>query len=150
MNFNYLYVKRTLKVKIGRIIQALNAKPDKPSKPIKMSISESSALTIFTRILRLTDTKLYYDIKTQECYLKSEEYQLYLFLEERNIKIINSVFGYDVRLSPELEAHMYDKFIHEMAIRRSAFKKEALSKVDHSLELTVDRVLKPKDENVQH
>jgi hypothetical protein len=150
MKINTLRLKRIIIVKFGRFLQLLSTKPEKPNRPTKMSISENSALTIFTRILRLPDTKLYYDIKTQECYLKSEEYQLYLFLEERNIKIINSVFGYDVRLTQELEAHMYDKFIHEMAIRRSAFKKEALSKVDHSLELTVDRVLKPKDENVQH
>jgi len=150
MKINTLAIKRSLKVKLGRLIQAFSAKPEKPQKPTKMSISESSALTIFTRILRLPDTKLYYDIKTQECYLKSEEYQLYLFLEERNIKIINSVFGYDVKLSQELEEHMYNKFIHEMAIRRSAFKKEALSKVDHSLELTVDRILKRSDENGEH
>jgi len=150
MKINALRLKRIIVVKFGRFLQVLSPKQEKPTKPAKMSVSENSALTIFIRILRLPDSKLYYDIKTQECYLKSEEYQLYLFLEERNIKIINSVFGYDVRLSQELESHMYDKFIHEMAIRRSAFKREALSKIDHSLELTVDRVLKESESHGKH
>jgi hypothetical protein len=145
-----LKLKRLIKLNIGKLKRAIWTVRDKPRRPKNMCNAELSALTIYMRILRLPETKLYYDIKTQECYLKSEEYQLYLFLEERNIKIINSVFGYDVRLTQELEAYMSDRFVHEMAIRRSAFKAEALNKVDHSLELTVERVLKNSEPNGQH
>lgn len=148
MKINFLRIKRNIQLRIGRFRRSLKNPIDNPRRPKQMCYSEKSALTIFMRILRLPDTKLYYDIKTQECYLKSEEYQLYLFLEERNIKVINSVFGYDVRLSQELEAYMSDQFIQEMAVRRSAFKAEALNKVDHSLELTVERVLKNSQPNV--
>jgi hypothetical protein len=150
MKINFLKLKRLFKLNVGKLKRAAWAAQEKPRRPKNMCYSELSALTIYMRILRLPETKLYYDIKTQECFLKSEEYQLYLFLEERNLKIINSVFGYDVRVSPELEAYMADRFVHEMAIRRSAFKAEALSKVDHSLELTVDRVLKKSEPNGEH
>lgn len=148
MKFTYLDIKRLVKLRVGRVLQLISSsKKEKLEKPKKMTFSEQSAWTIFSRILKLPETKLYYDIRSAECYLKSEEYQLYLFLEERNIKIINSVYGYDVRISTELENYMTDRFIHEMAIRRSAFKAEALLKVDHSLELTVSRVLKQKEIN---
>ena len=149
MKINYLRIKRLIGLNFGKILRAFSRAKDKPRRPKKLSYSEQSVWTIFSRILKLPETKLYYDIKTEECFLKSEEYQLYIFLEEGNIKIINSVFGYDVKITQELESYMIDRFTHEMAIRRGAFKAEALSKVDHSLELTVDRVLKSSDENVR-
>jgi hypothetical protein len=148
MKINTLRIKRKFYVFVGKIIRNLKSPQTHTRKPKVMTYSESSAFTIFMRVLKLPETKLYYDLVTQECYLKSEEYQLYVFLEERNLKIINSVFGYDVRISQELETYLTEKFSQEMAIRRRAFKNEALSKVDHSLELTIQRVLKETKPNV--
>lgn len=148
MKITSLTIKRKFKLFFGKIIRNLKSPQKAARKPKVMTYSESSAFTIFMRILKLPETKLYYDLVTQECYLKSEEYQLYIFLEERNLKIINSVFGYDVRISQDLEAFLTDRFSQEMAIRRRAFKNEALSKVDHSLELTIQRVLKETKPNV--
>ena len=148
MKINTLRIKRKIRIIIGKIIRNLRSPQTHVRKPKVMTYSESSAFTIFMRVLKLPETKLYYDLVTQECYLKSEEYQLYVFLEERNLKIINSVFGYDVRISQELENYLTEKFSQEMAIRRRAFKNEAHSKVDHSLEHTIQRVLKEKKNDV--
>ena len=62
-------------------------------RPKKMTHSEETACQIFTTVLRNKGSKLYYDIHTQECYLRSEDAAIYVFLEARNVKIINSVFN---------------------------------------------------------
>jgi hypothetical protein len=116
-------------------------------RPTKMTHAESTACEIFVSVLRNKGSKLYYDIHTQECYLRSEDASIYVFLEARNVKIINSVFGYDVNISSELEGYLLEKFIREMTVRRKAFKNEALSKVNHSLDLTLDRVQNKLNEN---
>jgi hypothetical protein len=116
-------------------------------RPKKMTHAEETACQIFTTVLRNKGSKLYYDIHTQECYLRSEDAAIYVFLEARNVKIINSVFGYDVNISSELEGYLLEKFIREMTVRRKAFKNEALSKVNHSLDLTLDRVQNKLNEN---
>jgi hypothetical protein len=116
-------------------------------RPKKMTHSEETACQIFTTVLRNKGSKLYYDIHTQQCYLRSEDAAIYVFLEARNVKIINSVFGYDVNISSELEGYLLEKFIREMTIRRKTFKTEALSKVNHSLDVTLDRVKNKLNEN---
>jgi hypothetical protein len=109
----------------------------KPKLPKKLPESQETAKSIFLFLLNKPETKLYYDLKTAECYLRSEDSSVYIFLEHKNCKIINSVYGYDVSLSIELETYLIYKFEHELYKRRQAFKDEALSKVEHSLENTL-------------
>lgn len=133
------WIKRKLTLKIARSFRT-NAESNSVKRPKKMTRAEETATSIFISVLKDKGSKLYYDIHTQECYLRSEDASIYVFLESRNVKIINSVFGYDVHISGDLEAFLGEKFIREMAIRRKAFKEEALSKVNHSLDQTLDRV----------
>jgi hypothetical protein len=109
-------------------------------KPKKLTESESMASEIFLAVLHNKDSKLYYDIKTQECYISSGDKTVFVFLEASNVKIINSVFGYDVHIRQELEQYLLDKFIREMSIRRNTFKKEVLSKINHSLDSTLSKI----------
>jgi hypothetical protein len=112
----------------------------KPRLPKKLSESEQTAKDIFTLLLVRPETKLYYDLKTAECYVRSEDSSVYIFLESRNLKIINSVYGYDVNISQELEAYLTHKFEKELYKRRISFKEEALSKIEHSLESTLNKL----------
>lgn len=109
-------------------------------RPKKLTESEDTASEIFLTILHNKDSKLHYDIQTQECYISSSDKTIFVFLEAGNVKIINSVFGYDVHIRSELEGYLLDKFIREMSIRRNAFKKEVLSKINHSLDSTLNRI----------
>jgi hypothetical protein len=109
-------------------------------KPKELTDSESMASEIFLTLLHNKDSKLYYDIQTQECYISSGDKTLFVFLEYSNVKIINSVFGYDVNIRKELEAYLLDKFIREMSVRRNKFKKEVLSKINHSLDSTLSKI----------
>ena len=109
-------------------------------RPKKLTESEDTASEIFLTILHNKDSKLHYDIQTQECYISSSDKTLFVFLEAGNVKIINSVFGYDVHIRSELEGYLLDKFIREMSIRRNAFKNEVLSKINHSLDSTLSKI----------
>ena len=109
-------------------------------KPKKLTESESMVSEIFLTVLHNKDSKLYYDIQTQECYISSGDKTVFVFLEACNVKVINSVFGYDVNIRQELEGYLLEKFIREMSIRRNTFKKEVLSKINHSLDSTLSKI----------
>lgn len=142
-----LYILRRIKIFFARLAQVQKDGRRFSKRPKKMTHSEETACQIFTSVLRNRGSKLYYDIHTQECYLRSEDAAIYVFLEAGNVKIINSVFGYDVNISNELEGYLLEKFIREMTVRRKAFKMEALSKVNHSLDQTLDRVQNKLNQN---
>jgi len=145
-----MITKENLKVKLTRIRRRIKVfylktfktfgKEKRLKRPKKLTESEDTACEIFLTILHNKDSKLHYDIQTQECYISSSDKTLFVFLESGNVKIINSVFGYDVHIRQDLEAYLLDKFIREMSIRRNAFKLEVLSKINHSLDSTLDRI----------
>jgi len=134
-------LKRIIFIRWGRIMRS-TSNNTRLKRPQKLSKSEDTALQIFLEILHDTDSKLYYDITTQECYISSPNKEIFIFLESRNVKIINSVFGYDVHISGDLEHYMSEKFIKEMAIRRNSFKNDVLSRINHSLDSTLDKIRK--------
>jgi hypothetical protein len=108
--------------------------------PKKVSNNEKVASSIFLKILHEPETSLYYNPETYECYLKSNKHNLYIFLESANIKIINSKYGYDTKISIELENYLSERFKHESSKRRNIFKQEVLSKVENSLNHTLDKI----------
>lgn len=132
-------MKRLIRVFYLRILR--NFKSDKRvRKPKKLTESENKACEIFLTVLHNKDSKLYYDIKTQECYIGSGDKTIFVFLEANNVKVINSVFGYDVHIKQDLENYLLEKFIREMAKRRNLFKLDVLSKINHSLDNTLSRI----------
>lgn len=145
-----MITKEKLKIKLTRLRRLIKVfylktfktfgKDKRLKKPKKLTESEDTACEIFLTILHNKDSKLHYDIQTQECYISSSDKTLFVFLESGNVKIINSVFGYDVHIRQDLEAYLLDKFIREMSIRRNAFKNEVLSKINHSLDSTLVRI----------
>jgi hypothetical protein len=114
--------------------------------PKKMSEAERIGVSLFLKLMREADSKLYYDIQTQECFIKSGDGTIYLFLEPRNLKAINTVVGYDIPLQNDSEIFLSEKFRRELNRRRTTFKKEALEKVDHSLHKTFDKILQKKNQ----
>ena len=110
-------------------------------RPAEITNQEKTLIEIFMKVLHNPNSQLFYDIQTSECYLKSEELNLFIFLEMGNVKVINSVFGYDVNINPNVEDFLIDRFKREMNVRRMSFKKEALSKIQHSLGTTLDKIV---------
>lgn len=109
--------------------------------PSKMGDSEKIGVSLFMKLMLDPESKLHYDVKTAECYIKSQDGSIYLFLENRNLKAINTVVGYDIPLQQETEIYLSEKFIKEMNNRKNTFKREALAKVDHSLQKTFGKII---------
>lgn len=141
-------MERTFKYKIKRFFKKILLKfryifrKEKIRYPKKVSSSEKLASTIFLKTLHDPDTKLYYNPEKFECYLKSEKFNIYIFLESLNIKIINSKWGYDTKISLLLESYLLERFKHESSKRTNEFKKEVLSKVENSLNHTLEKIIK--------
>jgi hypothetical protein len=131
-------IRRILSTSFFKLIRGF--KERKVKRPKILLESEETACEIFLNVLHNKDSKLYYDIKTQECYISSGDRTVFVFLESNNVKIINSVFGYDVHIRGELEAYLLEKFISEMSKRQNAFKKEVMSKINHSLDNTLNKI----------
>lgn len=115
--------------------------------PKKVTDEERSVLFIWSTLVHQESSELMYDPQTYESYA---EYHgpggpVYLFLESRNLRVVNTVVGYDVRLSQDAEAWASQVFNKEIHKRRSQFKAEVNSKVRHSLEALEHRIL----ENIQ-
>jgi hypothetical protein len=102
--------------------------------------SEKIACEIFMTLLTDPTTKLYYDIITAECYMTNLDRSIYIFLESRNMKIINTVYGYDTYIQMQTEIYLSDRFRKELTKRRKQFKDEAMKKVEHSLMNTLEKL----------
>jgi hypothetical protein len=102
-----------------------------PTLPKRINEQEDIVVSIVEKLLPMKDTELYLDPKTQECYLSNGKYNV--FLESTRVRVINSVFGYDVYISAEVEVYLVHIFMLEVSKRRSEFKENIISKVNKNL-----------------
>ena len=113
---------------------------DRSRYPKSVTDKERTVSDIFIKILHDPSTELSYDISSKECSMKNVRESLWIFLEPGNVKVINSVYGYDRRISAELEYYLEERFRQENRKRGAIMKAEALSKVDYSLNKTLDKI----------
>ena len=94
------------------------------------------AVRIWKRVIRQPESVLIYNPKTDECFAEwiDPACPVYLFLENSRIRIVNTVVGYDVVLDPMTADWCFRFFTREINRRRTEFKRDALSKVAHSLD----------------
>lgn len=124
-------------VKAKQLVKSMKPGPENRRVPYpkKLSTEEQTALRIWAMVVHQETSELMYDPQTYESYA---EYQgpggpVYLFLESRNMRVVNTVVGYDVRLGADAELWATSVFNMEIHKRRSHFKAEVNSKIHHSL-----------------
>ena len=102
------------------------------------------AVRIWTKVIHQPESDLMYNPQTHEAYAQWESPSgtVYLFLEEGNLRVINTVVGYDIRLNIQVEQWCASLFTREVAKRRNKFKRQAESKVVHSLDNLESRLEK--------
>ena len=117
----------------------------KVKKPKNMTESEVQAVRIWTKVVHNKDSELMYNPKTHDAYAvwESPSGMIYLFLEKENLRIINTVVGYDVKLSDKVDHWCVSIFTREVDKRRTKFKMDAESKVTHSLDSLESRLNLP-------
>lgn len=136
----YHKFKRRLVVNFLRAFRPSNSQTIRKPKETELNEQERIILKIFLKVLLDEETNLHYDMVGHECYLKSKKFSLYLFLEHNKVKVINTIYGYDVTICNELYTFLLDKFGKQMTLRRKKFKNEALAKVEHSLDDTLKKL----------
>jgi len=108
--------------------------------PKKVTEHERETADIFIKILHDQHSKLYYHFKTKECSLKHDDLALWIFLEPEKVRVVNSTYGFDRRISQEMEYYLEQRFRQENNKRRVVMKEEAVSKVKHSITKTLDKI----------
>lgn len=119
-----------------------SSRTDHKMKRPQMTQSEEQAVRIWTKVVHHPESDLMYNPQNHEAYAKwdSPKGTVYLFLEAENMRIINTVVGYDIRLSSKVEQWCATHFSREVAKRRNKFKRQAESKVVHSLDSLESRL----------
>lgn len=138
-------IKRRLHVTVMRTL-FLPKHQEKIDFPRKFVASEETAVKLFLAVLENPGTTLMYDTDPEECLLESADKTLYLFFTPSNIKIVNTVVGYDIHLQPRVELFLRQKFKAQLKKRIRIFKSEATKKVQVSLQKTLDKVSTVKEE----
>lgn len=128
------HLKRVVRVTLGKFFSS-DYRDRRMSRP-QMTTTEEQAVRIWTKVLHQADSELMYNPKTHESYAvwDSPRGTVYLFLESQNLRVINTVVGYDIHLSSRVEQWCDNVFSREVDRRRKKFKKQAESKVVHSLD----------------
>ncbi len=135
-NFRWLFLKIASFFRIDGV-------NDKIKRPIKnISDSENIAIDITIKSILDPKSKLDYNIKTQECSVCVDDVNgtLDIYLEPRNLKIINTVFGYDVPINLQTENYISSIFVREMDNRRTKRKKYAMDRIKFSLQKVLHNI----------
>ena len=131
--FKWIYTKLRRIFKIGD-------KREKAKRPTNLDDSQSMAVDITVKTILNPNSTFDYDPLTHECYIEGASGDLYIFIEARNIKIINTVFGYDIPISIPVENYVTSVFRRELTKRRIKFKKAALDKIEFSLQKALNKI----------
>lgn len=136
-------IKRAIKlfkVRLLKRIKSINPNYNNRSLPKGLNESQKLSIGIFFKILKMEDTELLYDLLSSECYLTNERTNTHIFIEDRNIKVINSVYSYDIPIDYKTEGYLCSKFEIELNKRRLDFKNDIISKTNHCLLQTYNKL----------
>lgn len=125
--------------KIRRIFRIGNKK-EISKRPKNLDESQSIAIDITIKTILNPNSILNYDPQTHECYIEDTVCDISIFIEARNLKIINTVFGYDITISIPSENYVTSVFRREVNKRRIKFKKAALDKIEFSLQKALNKI----------
>jgi len=129
----WIYTKLKRAFKIGN-------KKEKIKKPKNLDDSQQMAVDITVKTILNSESILNYDPQTHECYIEGANGNLFIFIESRNIKIINTVFGYDIPINIPTENYVLSVFTREVTKRRVKFKKAAVDKIEFSLQKALNKI----------
>lgn len=118
----------------------MGGRVERHRRPKNLNESQNIAVDITVKTILNATSILSYDPETHECYIEGSNGTLFIFIESRNIKIINTVFGYDIPISIPTENYVTYVFRREVTKRRMKFKKAALDKIEFSLQKALNRI----------
>jgi hypothetical protein len=127
-------------LKVLKAIKYLDPIGRKPKLPKKLNQAQKISIGIFFKVLKSEKTELYYNLLTEECYLSNNDLNVHIFIEDKNIKVINSIYGYDIEIDYQTEKYLVRKFEIEQNKRRIKFKNNIVSKTENQLIQTYNKI----------
>jgi hypothetical protein len=122
---------------------AMNTNSTRVKRPVNCNAEVSAAFRIWNHVIHSKNAILMYDPVTSESLVEYsiDNTPIYLFLESRRLRIINSITGYDVSLTESERLWCEQNFKRELHIRRLRFKTKALNKIVNTLERLERKVI---------
>jgi len=120
---------------LKRLIQKKYISFSRMSNPqVKKSAYERDCITICKKLIAKDDTVLLLTPISNKRYIRNEELQIFVILENYSVKVINHVYSYTVFLEDKSWHLITNLFDNEVERRREVFENEITSNIKHSLQ----------------
>jgi len=111
-----------------------------PKNPIK--IEEDYCVKICSKLIQIEDSKLYYSPLSHKRFIRNENKDMFVVLENRTINLINHVYSYSVYIeSDELYNKVINDFDVELDKRRLKLEEEIKNNIRYSLKTILDDLM---------
>lgn len=111
-----------------------------PKPPI--SNEEKSSVEICDKLISNKSSKLTFAPKSFKRFIKNDDYDMFIVIENRTINLINHVYSYSVYIeSDQLYSELIDRFDDELEKRRQDLEDEIKSNIQHSLQNILDKII---------
>lgn len=133
--FKKLYKKYALK---QRYISQGNYK----QLPEKMNEAQTKLIEVFKEMLYHPYSKLEYNFKTESARIsyKQDDGIYYMHINEDNVRVVNTIHGYDTPISIEIHAYIMWLFYNKQNIDFTKSLKESDEKIIHSMDMILEKV----------
>lgn len=125
--------------KLKRLIQKQYIKFYRSSNP-KITTYEKDCVSICEKLIKKNETVLLLTPISNKRYIKNEEDQIFVILENYSVKIINHVYSYTVILGDRSWHSVVTLFDTEVESRRNKFEKEITSNIKYSIKKILEKI----------
>ena len=125
--------------KLKRLIQKQYIKIYRSSTP-KITTYEKDCVSICEKLIKKNETVLLLTPISNKRYIKNEEDQIFVILENYSVKIINHVYSYTVILGDNSWNSVVTLFDTEVESRRNKFEKEITSNIKYSIKKILEKI----------
>ena len=127
--YYYHTSKRVLQKLAIKVIKALDPSKNQP----KHGEYESEAVSICRKLISKEDTVLLISPISGKRYIKSDDNQLFIIIEDLRMTIVNHSYSYNIPLEAKAFGRVSRIFDNEVEKRRMQMETEIRSNVKHSL-----------------
>lgn len=104
------------------------------TQTVQRSKHERDCIAICKKLISKEDTTLLYTPISSKRYIRNENNQIFVILENHTVKVINHIYSYTVFLEQTTWNNIMGEFDNELEKRRNNFEKEITSNIKHSLQ----------------
>ena len=105
---------------------------------LKLDDTQKKAITICIRMIKDPDYELLITATSEKRYIKNGSY--FVVINQEGIKVVNHVYGYDVRLYGRKFNNIKNMFDQRLDHDRLEMEQEMIDNIKHSLDLVLENL----------